>query len=299
LIRESMSRESVAALFLRIMLAISCRGQEQFLREAARLDAEQKCDQAEGYYRKALEQGPPSAALLNDYGNHFLACGQPDRARAWFERLLKLVPAHSNANLQLARLETEQKHGSKALAYLANVKSDDPAIGLLRAEALHWAGQDAAAHSMLSSVNSNDPGIVFAGARPLLGAASPPGRSQAETPDCPRSGRPGSPGTVRSRPDRVRPCSGPQLRLCSFAHGITVSYLRHRQALIHRRPAVPPLLKAYLVSASRVKPTTPLNKSAPPVESLIRGTTIVRSRTDSLRLLNAPAVPLRPHDASG
>jgi tetratricopeptide (TPR) repeat protein len=161
MIRAGMSGKFVAPLFFGLLLAISCRAQERLLREAARLDSEQKCDEAETYYRKALTQGPPAPSLLNNYGNHFLACGQPDRARPWFERLLKLDPAHSNANLQIARLETEEKHGSKALAYLAHVKGDDPAIRLLRAEALHWAGQDAAAQSMLSSVDQDDPGIVF------------------------------------------------------------------------------------------------------------------------------------------
>jgi len=156
-----MFSKSAPPLVLGILVALACSAQEQLLREAARLDAEQKCNEAEAYYRKALTQGPAAAALLNNYGNHFLACGQPERARPWFERLLKLDPAHSNANLQLARFETEEKHGSKALAHLMRVNRDDPSIRLLRAEALHWAGQDAEARSTLSSVDQDDPDIAF------------------------------------------------------------------------------------------------------------------------------------------
>lgn len=58
--------------------------------------------------------------MLNNAGNHYLSCGNPDKAREYFERLLLRVPAHLNANLQLARLAVEHKQPArKFLAVLA------------------------------------------------------------------------------------------------------------------------------------------------------------------------------------
>src|SRR5258707_9252402 len=109
------------ALFIATVLVSNASAQEQLLQEAARLDGEHRCDEAERYYRQALAKGSPSTALSNNYGNHFVACGQPGQARQWFERVLKANPAHANANLQLARIEVDQKHGVKALAYLKHL----------------------------------------------------------------------------------------------------------------------------------------------------------------------------------
>jgi tetratricopeptide (TPR) repeat protein len=138
--------------------------QDQALREAARLDAEGKCDQAEPYYRQALAAGTPSAALLNNAGNHYLVCGQAEKARLHFEALLKLNPAHQNANLQLARIATERRQGAVALGYLAKVTDPAPAVSLLRAEAMHAAGKTAAAAGVLEAVQKgakNDPRVLF------------------------------------------------------------------------------------------------------------------------------------------
>ncbi len=130
-------------------------GQEEILRDAARLDAEQKCAESEPYYQQALAGGSPSPALLNNLGNHYLVCGQPDRARLYFEQLLKVNPAHPNANLQMARLETARKQGSKALEYLARVQDRDPAVQLLRAEATYQAGRSAAALAILEALQKS------------------------------------------------------------------------------------------------------------------------------------------------
>lgn len=129
--------------------------QQQDLREAARLDQEGKCDEAEPYYQKALASGPPSAALLNNAGNHYLICGQPAKAQPYFEQLLKADPAHPNANLQLARIATDQQQGAKALEYLARVNDSGPAVGLLRAEALHWSGKRAEAAALLDNLEKS------------------------------------------------------------------------------------------------------------------------------------------------
>ncbi len=99
------------SVILAMIIAAGSPAQEQVLREAARLDAEGKCDQSEPIYRQALARGAPSAALLNNAGNHYLTCGKPDRARQCFLELLKTNPVHQNANLQMARLSVESKQG--------------------------------------------------------------------------------------------------------------------------------------------------------------------------------------------
>src|SRR5439155_15740056 len=152
-------------LSLALVLASEARAQEEALRRAARLDAEQKCEEAERYYREAFAAAPSSPAVLNNAGNHYLVCGQPEKARASFERLLKITPAHANANLQLARLAAEQKEGARALEYLARVKDSAPAVSLLRAEALHWAGKRADAVAILDGLEKEadkDPRVQFA-----------------------------------------------------------------------------------------------------------------------------------------
>ncbi len=163
-------RHIAAAVLFGLVLCANAAAQEQLLREAARLDAEQKCVEAENIYQQVLAKGTPSAALLNNLGNHYLVCGQPEKARSSFEQLLKINPAHTNANLQLARMATEQKQGAKALAYLARVNDSGPMTGLLRAEALYWAGRRDAAKTQLAAVEKqagSDSQLLF-----LLGLTS-------------------------------------------------------------------------------------------------------------------------------
>jgi Flp pilus assembly protein TadD len=88
------------------------------MREAARLDGEGKCAEAEPIYRQALARGPASPALLNNAGNHYLICKQPERARQLWEQLVRLNPGHVNANLQLAGLAMEAKRFDRAEAIL-------------------------------------------------------------------------------------------------------------------------------------------------------------------------------------
>lgn len=160
-----MSRKCLFAGFcLRLIVALSAAPQNEVLREAARLDAEQKCSEAERYYQKALSQGAPSPALLNNLGNHYLACGQPHKAELYFQRLITVRPAHANANIQLARIATDRKEGVKALEYLARVKDTDPAVSLLRAEASFWARKRTVAVSILDGLekeSNNDPRLLF------------------------------------------------------------------------------------------------------------------------------------------
>src|SRR5436189_6071733 len=96
---------------LAFLLASEPPAQEEALRRAARLDSEQKCEEAERYYREAFAAAPSSPAVLNNAGNHYLVCGQPEKARDSFEHLLKINQAHANANLQQARQACDQKYG--------------------------------------------------------------------------------------------------------------------------------------------------------------------------------------------
>jgi tetratricopeptide (TPR) repeat protein len=139
--------------------------QGQALREAARLDGEQKCAEADVYYQKAQTIGPQSVALLNNLGNHYLTCGAPQKAQAAFERLVKLNPAHPNANLQLARLALGRKEGTRALEYLSRLGDRDPEVLLARAEASQQTGNREAAAVAVQEVSksaANDPRLLFA-----------------------------------------------------------------------------------------------------------------------------------------
>jgi tetratricopeptide (TPR) repeat protein len=154
---------ATSALILLLGLSVAV-AQDSALREAERLDAAGKCDEAERFYADALSGSAPSATLLNNLGNHHLVCGHPEKARLYFESLLKIDPAHANANLQLARIATGQKEGAKALEYLARVRDSDPAVSLLRAEASHYAGKHAAALTMLDALEkeaNGDPRVLF------------------------------------------------------------------------------------------------------------------------------------------
>ena len=115
--------------------------QDAELHKAAELDAANRCDDAELLYRQAIAKAPSSVPVLNNVGNHYLICRNPDQAEAYFKRLLKINPLHTNANLQLARLATQRKQGAIALSYLSSVVDERPAVRLLRAEASHHAGR--------------------------------------------------------------------------------------------------------------------------------------------------------------
>ena len=160
-----MASKNVAAIwFLALMFAQRAESQDSALRQAARLDEAHQCSEAERFYQQALAQGSPSPALLNNLGNHYVLCGDVEKARSYFERVLKLNPQHANANFQLARIATDQHQGTRALQYLSRVADSQPATRLLRAEALHWAGQQAAALTMLDGVQKEaaaDPRLGF------------------------------------------------------------------------------------------------------------------------------------------
>ena len=113
--RVSEKSKSVAAVWCLLLVFTPRAGaQESPLRRAARLDEERKCGEAEPFYQQALAQGSPSLALLNNLGNHYLLCGDQEKARGYFERLVKLNPQHANANLQLARIAADHHEGGRS-----------------------------------------------------------------------------------------------------------------------------------------------------------------------------------------
>lgn len=157
-------RPTVVLIAVGLVFVSSVRAQDQDLREAARLDEQRKCSEAERYYDKALAKGPPSSALLNNLGNHYLTCGQPDRARHYFSMLLRINASHLNANAQMARMEMDGKHWSQALKYLGTINHPDPEIRMMRAEASHGAGDEPAALTILDGIEreaNGDPRILF------------------------------------------------------------------------------------------------------------------------------------------
>jgi len=158
------SRKLAAMWFLAVWFAPHAESQDSPLRQAARLDEAHQCREAERLYQQALAQGSPSLALLNNLGNHYILCGDAEKARSYFERVLKFNPQHANANLQLARIATDRHQGTRALEYLARVGDEQPATRMLRAEALHWAGNQAAALTLLDDLRQEaaaDPRLGF------------------------------------------------------------------------------------------------------------------------------------------
>ncbi len=123
---------------------------------AAVLDSEEKFDEAERCYDQALRNAPHSVALLNDLGNHFVRRNEPEQARAAFLKVLAINPEHENANLQLARIAANRRQGVEALRRLEHIKQKGPAIELLRAEALYWAGRHQPALALVSRVEAGD-----------------------------------------------------------------------------------------------------------------------------------------------
>src|SRR5689334_12740524 len=142
----------IAVILLILILSTGAAAQDDLLRQAARMDSEQKCAEAEQIYQQVLAQRAPSAALWNNLGNHYLVCGDAEKARSYFERVVKSNPQHANANLQLARIAVDAHQGARALEYLSRAGDTQPAVRMLRAEALHWAGKQDAALAVLDAI---------------------------------------------------------------------------------------------------------------------------------------------------
>ena len=147
------------------------------LLESAVLDSTGRYSEAEPYYQRALKIAPASAQLLNNVANHYLASGNPSRAREFYLKTVAIDPQHPNANLQLARMSVEEQHGRQALVYLnrvGNSGSADPVLLELRARALGLAGECSAAGKIASGLENQvagdwrvhfSAGAVYAGCK--------------------------------------------------------------------------------------------------------------------------------------
>ena len=125
------------------------------------LDAKKNYLEAEAFYARALHLAPHSAALWNNFGNHYLALGNATKAHSAFLRVLTIEPTHTNANLQLARSALSEKRANEALQYLRNLRRSDQSdvsIELLRARCLRLAGQPSAAMSIVNRLEKDSTG---------------------------------------------------------------------------------------------------------------------------------------------
>ncbi len=132
------------------------------------LDTEKNYSAAGTAYGRALVLAPHSVNLLNNYGNHLLALGNPAGAAKAFSQVLAIDSHHPNANLQLARMALGRKQPSEALAYLSHLPAQEassPAIVLIRLQALYLAKQNRAADRLLATLQTpeaeNDPRLQF------------------------------------------------------------------------------------------------------------------------------------------
>ena len=114
------------------------------------LDQQHRPSEAEPAHRRAIAGAPDSPDVLNNYANHQLAAGDPSAALATYRKVLKLDPAHFNANVQLAQLDVKAGKGAEALGYLHHLPAERqamPAIEALVLAARSVAGDPDAAAS--------------------------------------------------------------------------------------------------------------------------------------------------------
>ncbi len=127
------------------------------------LDNEKQYREAEIAFRHALRLTPRAPGLLNNYANHQLATGNLIGARATYLKVIALDPTRANANLQLAAIAVQQKHGSEALHYLNNIPGDtraSPPVQILKMRTLFLAGRDAEANTILKQLSNESHGDV-------------------------------------------------------------------------------------------------------------------------------------------
>jgi tetratricopeptide (TPR) repeat protein len=131
------------------------------------LDSQKRFDEAEREYQRALKLSPQSPFLLNNLGNHYMARGNTGQARAAYLKVLAVDPRHANASLQLARISVENQRGAEALKYLGRLAPEepsDPAVAILRAQALKLDGQAGPAEQLLQKVSQragSEPRVAF------------------------------------------------------------------------------------------------------------------------------------------
>ena len=146
--------------------AVPCLyAQSSDLRHAARLDAAGDCAAAETIYSRLLSAPKRSIALMNNAGNHYLTCRDPEAAERWFSEVLKRDAEHGNANLQMARLRLAAGRAAEALPHAERARNQGPIAAIVYAEALHMAGQHNAALDSAAAAEravGDDAALLFA-----------------------------------------------------------------------------------------------------------------------------------------
>lgn len=133
---------------------------------AVSLDRQEKYTEAETVYARALRLDR-NATLLNNFANHWLARGEREKARKYFQETLRLDPRHSNAHYQLAVLDVGERRPAEALRHIQVLPGDEqkqPAVLLVKAQALIQSGQADDAKTTtapLEAVLSTNPAVAF------------------------------------------------------------------------------------------------------------------------------------------
>jgi len=99
------------------------------------LDAKKEYEQAEQFHRRALRLAPGSAGLWNNLGNHYLARGKDDEARAAFLRVIALDTEHTNANPRSIRsvvVLSSVPRIARLLVGLKNIKESPSRLDAVR-----------------------------------------------------------------------------------------------------------------------------------------------------------------------
>ena len=107
------------------------------------LDNQKKFSEAEAAHRKALALAPHSNSVLDKFGTHQIAMGDPAGARKTFEQALAIITNDGYANLQLATLALKEKKGAEALTYLNRLSPEQrgaPDVVIDRVMALELSG---------------------------------------------------------------------------------------------------------------------------------------------------------------
>ena len=90
------------------------------------LSAETRLDEANRYFRQALDANPAFAPALKNLATNELALGRADAARAHFVRLMELTPSDPGVRLGLAQANIELGNSAKAAELLEQMPRDAP-----------------------------------------------------------------------------------------------------------------------------------------------------------------------------
>ena len=132
------------------------------------LDNLDKVHEAAEFHRRAVAKAPRSIDVLNNYAAHEWIARNEQEALNAYLRVLKLDPAHYNANLQLARFALKRANAPDAIRYLDQLpaaRRESPQALLLRLEALYRGGDLAQGDQLtarLSAMATTDAGLTFA-----------------------------------------------------------------------------------------------------------------------------------------